>query len=793
MNTNNHVFFSWEERRVSKEKGPRVVHYYLKDSLGKLLAVVGTEKSAKHMIYVVTNDYLDAFGHTSTINSETKWRAKRDVVGWLTSLISEPHRSSPISNTPASEKKRSASTAGHISDEASNLPSKSKPKISNILWSGTAWTCAKRLKHYPSFSTKGITITVNSFAIIKAEEEGHYLAYLDDFYENKKGEKSVKVRWFQHLQEVQCVIPQLEGHPGEIFITPHTQVIYAECIDALATVLTPEDYERYISLAPENLLSGVYVCCWEFKNNKVMPFSVSELDGYYNQTIFTMLSNHQAQLKSKGPMSHEIKDITREDPIKQGPRGSRSVGGSRSSGIRKSIPGNQLAKATPPTCAKLKTKIPSSGPAGIQLVEPQFKLSFEVGDNLEVLRLDSGLRGCWFRCKVLKVSEKCLKVQYDDIQDYDGPDKMKEWVSSYRVADSDKLGMRCTGRLTIRPRPPEDFSDCSFEVGAAVDAWWSDGWWEGVVVDFDVYGSGHLQVFFPGENRLLEIPKKNVRISRDWIDNKWVEVNGKKDIMSFISSSLNDVSKCSINEPGNCKNQMAPKLVASEDKKMASTSEHLADKQATDVLKLEDKQATNVLKLKKRWSNDFLAAELYREFLELRAQSHLFLTFILNEKGVKCKEIILEVQCFLGKEKVNWPIPRSERRSALLAGKQIATAKLPNYPKLKVKFPSSGPAGIQLVESQHKLSFEAGDNIEVLCKDSGMRGCWFRCKILRVSEKRLKVQYDDILDCDGPEKLEEWIPSYRVANPDKLGTRCRGRLTVRPRPLEGTTTLYLDL
>ncbi|PHT30920.1 hypothetical protein CQW23_27257 [Capsicum baccatum] len=129
--------------------------------------------------------------------------------------------------------------------------------------------------------------------------------------------------------------------------------------------------------------------------------------------------------------------------------------------------------------------------------------------------------------------------------------------------------------------------------------------------------------------------------------------------------------------------------------------------------------------------------------------------------------------------------PRNERRSAIMAGKQIATAKLPNYPKLKVKFPISGPAGIQLVESQHKLSFEAGDNIEVLCQDSGMRGCWFRCKILRVSAKRLKVQY-----IDGPEKLEEWIPSYRVADRDKLGTRC---LTVRPRPLEDTTTLYFDL
>ncbi|KAM3201723.1 hypothetical protein P3L10_034086 [Capsicum annuum] len=601
MNTNNRVFFSWEERRVSKEKGRRVVHYYLKDSLGELLAVVGTEKSAKHMIYVVTKDYLDAFGHTSTINSETKCCAKRDAVGWRTSLISEPHRSSPISNTPASERKRSASTAGHISDEG-QLPSKSKPKISNILWSSTAWTCAKRLKHYPSFSTKGITITVNSFAIIKAEEGGHYLAYLDDFYENKKGEKSVKVRWFQHLQEVQCVIPQLEGHPGEIFITPHTQVIYAECIDAPATVLTPEDYERYISLAPENLFSGVYVCCWEFKNSKVMPFSVGELDGYYDQTIFTMLSSHQTQLKSKSPMLHEIKDITREDPIKQGPRGSRSVDGSRSSGIRKSIPGNQLATAKPPTFPKLKTKIPSGGQAGIQFVEPQFKLSFEVGDNLEVLRRDSGLTGCWFRCKVLKVSEKYLKVQYDDIQDCDGPDKLKEWVSSYRVADSDKLGMRCIGRLTIRPRPPEDFSDCSFEVGAAVDAWWSDRWSEGVVVDFDVYGSG--------KNRLLEIPRKNVRISRDWIDDKWVEVKGKKDIKSFISSSLNDVSKCSIKEPRNCENQMAPKLVAPEDKKMTSTSEHLAEKQATDVLKL-----------KKRWGNDFLAGKNGFHPTELQARN----------------------------------------------------------------------------------------------------------------------------------------------------------------------------
>ncbi|KAH0775966.1 hypothetical protein KY290_007377 [Solanum tuberosum] len=147
--------------------------------------------------------------------------------------------------------------------------------------------------------------------------------------------------------------------------------------------------------------------------------------------------------------------------------------------------------------------------------------------------------------------------------------------------------MRCTRRLTVRPQPQEDSSDYYFELGAAVDAWWSDGWWEGVVAGFDVTGSGHLQVYFPGENILLEIQRKNMRTSRDWVDDKWVEVKGKIDIKSFISSSLNDVSKCSIKEPDNCKKQMAPKLVSPEDNKMASTCKHSAEKQDTNVLKLK--------------------------------------------------------------------------------------------------------------------------------------------------------------------------------------------------------------
>ncbi|XP_049353371.1 uncharacterized protein LOC125817908 [Solanum verrucosum] len=373
MDTNSHVFISWEKRVVSQGKDHRVVHYYLKDSSREMiLVVVGTERSARHMVFVISEDYLDVFGHTSSINSETKWRAKRDIVERLMFLISKHHKSLPISNTPTSERRRSVVMAGHLADEVS-------------------------------------------------------------------------------------------------------------------------------------------------------------------------------------------KHITREDPPTQRLRGSRSVG---KSGIRKPIPGNPIRKVEPPTCLMLNIKFPSIVPVGIQRVEPQYKLSIEVGDNLEVLCQDSGLRGCWFRCKVLEVSQKRMKVQYDDIEDCDAPEKLEEWVPSYRVAGSEKLGMRCTGRLTVRPRPLEDSSDYSFEIGAAVDAWWSDGWWEGVVAEINVCGSGHHQVYFPGENMLLEIQRKNLRTSSDWINDKWVEVKGKKDIKSFVSSSLTDLSKCRIKQHGNCENKMVPKLVA---------------------------------------------------------------------------------------------------------------------------------------------------------------------------------------------------------------------------------------
>lgn len=85
-------FVEWKEQFVSQERGNRVVHYFLKDSAGEsILAVVGTERSVRHMFYVVADEFLQAYGKESSVHAGFKWRSRREVVDWLTSMLSKQH------------------------------------------------------------------------------------------------------------------------------------------------------------------------------------------------------------------------------------------------------------------------------------------------------------------------------------------------------------------------------------------------------------------------------------------------------------------------------------------------------------------------------------------------------------------------------------------------------------------------------------------------------------------------------------------------------------------------------
>lgn len=76
---------------------------------------------------------------------------------------------------------------------------------------------------------------------------------------------------------------------------------------------------------------------------------------------------------------------------------------------------------------------------------------------------------------------------------------MQEWILASRVAAPDELGLRMCGRAAIRPHPlPKGRVSKVFDVGTAVDAWWHDGWWEGIVVCRE--SDDKFKVYFPGMN-----------------------------------------------------------------------------------------------------------------------------------------------------------------------------------------------------------------------------------------------------------------------------------------------------
>ncbi|KAF8376991.1 hypothetical protein HHK36_030363 [Tetracentron sinense] len=88
MSVNCHGFVEWEEKFVSQERGNRVVHYFLKDSAGNsVLAVVGTEKTLRRIVYVVSEEFLQVYGSEKSVNACFKWRSRREVVDWLTLLL----------------------------------------------------------------------------------------------------------------------------------------------------------------------------------------------------------------------------------------------------------------------------------------------------------------------------------------------------------------------------------------------------------------------------------------------------------------------------------------------------------------------------------------------------------------------------------------------------------------------------------------------------------------------------------------------------------------------------------
>uniref|UniRef100_A0A2P2JIY0 BAH domain-containing protein n=1 Tax=Rhizophora mucronata TaxID=61149 RepID=A0A2P2JIY0_RHIMU len=512
MTGNGNCFVEWKEQFVSQERGHRVVHYFLKDSAGEsVLAVVGTERSVRHMFYVVSEEFVRVHGVENSIHAGFKWRSRREVVDWLTSMLSKQHLQGDQSRSPkhdlgqASEFPEYPINGDGAQQIQGRPPRNLNAHNSDIVWSGSSWTCGKQLKHYPAFRRNGTKIAIQSFVFVMAKEENQYVAYLEDMYEDKRGQKKVKVRWFHHTQEVKGVVHLRNSHPKEVFITPYSQVISAECVDGPATVLTREHYEECLAAFRDALSTKLHLCSRQFRSNKIKPFDVSKLRGYFEQPIFSFLYSKPSSglgSISHGPIGEEEEELSLSENVKLGSKRTRGGRGfetfvTEHFGIE--ISGSQMITYDP------SYRNVSCGFSGKHVEFYRWNSPlFKVDEKIELLCQDSGIRGCWFRCTVLQVSRKHIRVQYDDLQDEDQCSNLEEWIPAFKLAIPDKIGMRCFGRSTIRPAPPvHEQTDLDPKVGSAVDAWWSDGWWEGVVTGINNGSNDDLQVFCPGMLYLL--------------------------------------------------------------------------------------------------------------------------------------------------------------------------------------------------------------------------------------------------------------------------------------------------
>nr|CAB3454919.1 unnamed protein product [Digitaria exilis] len=194
-------FVRWREEFVSQERGSRVVHYYLDDDAGgSHLAVVGTERSLRHMLYVVSEDFRAAWGCGVGADDgggpaavfARKWRSRREVVDFLASFLPVKAALDSKFSKCRSSVDNDIGLDGYSETDCVLHQNLGKDCSSDITWSGPFWTCGKQLRHYQAFCRNGTTISTHTFVLVLSEEESRYLAYLEDMYEDKKGQKKVK-------------------------------------------------------------------------------------------------------------------------------------------------------------------------------------------------------------------------------------------------------------------------------------------------------------------------------------------------------------------------------------------------------------------------------------------------------------------------------------------------------------------------------------------------------------------------------------------------------------------------
>ncbi|XP_073314284.1 protein AGENET DOMAIN (AGD)-CONTAINING P1-like isoform X1 [Primulina huaijiensis] len=138
---------------------------------------------------------------------------------------------------------------------------------------------------------------------------------------------------------------------------------------------------------------------------------------------------------------------------------------------------------------------------------------FKKGAEIEISSDDVGFRGSWYAGTVVRPPQndksKKVLVEYKTL--------MKSESTSQRLREE-------VGLVQLRPAPPPE-KRLKFKFSEEVDAWYNDGWWEGIVTE--LLGDDKYAVFFRSTKEQLHFRARELRLHREWVYGKWVPPLGQ--------------------------------------------------------------------------------------------------------------------------------------------------------------------------------------------------------------------------------------------------------------------------
>ncbi|KAF7058842.1 hypothetical protein CFC21_065820 [Triticum aestivum] len=236
--------------------------------------------------------------------TQIRWKSRKEVMDWLTSLVSDPPYGAFGLTCPDYHDGASKDTPSTLSTAGENKE-------------GFTWICKlrhldQRRKHYKSFCREGMRISVHDFVFIKSGGRESHVAYVEDMYEDGSAKNMVLVRWFEEPDGEHGVALPPDLYCREIFFGYGLQDLRVEFVEGVAAVLNPQHFEMFKKINGGSSSWQPYVCRRCIDDGTVEPFDIAQLQGYANQEIVKEIvaASSSTVVQAKPPNNNGKASIT---------------------------------------------------------------------------------------------------------------------------------------------------------------------------------------------------------------------------------------------------------------------------------------------------------------------------------------------------------------------------------------------------------------------------------------------------------------------------------------------------